>query len=119
MMDAAVFDIESKALLFRAAGESRVRKRATGMHEEKAWRKASNQGFDGAVVELAANLDEALEQFTVQAASGTVRGRGTPQLNVTAGPGYQGSLGGGAAGWIEIAALASLLVGGLILRRVT
>ncbi|MBD3867496.1 MAG: rhombotarget lipoprotein [Acidobacteria bacterium] len=119
MVDAAVFDIESKALLFRAAGESNVKNRSTGMGEDKAWRKASGEGFDEATVALVANLDEALEQFTVQAASGTVRGKGTPKLSVTASPGYQGSLGGGAAGWAEIAALATLLAGGMILRRVT
>ncbi len=80
LMDAAVFDIESKALLFRASGENRFRKQTAGMYEEKAWRKASNQGFDDAAVNLAANLDEALTEFTQQAASGTVRGRGTPKL---------------------------------------
>lgn len=117
MMDAAVFDIESKALLFRASGESSVKNRATGIGEDKAWRKASSQGFDDAVVDLAANLDDALTEFTKQAASGTVRGKGTPKLNVTASPGYTGGgLGAGAAGWVEIAALASLLAGGLILR---
>ena len=117
MMDAAVFDIDSKALLFRAAGESNVRKRATGMGEDKAWRIASSQGFDEAVVELAANLDLALTEFGKQAASGTVRGKGTPQLSITASPGYTGGgLGAGAVGWMEIAALAGLLAGGVFLR---
>lgn len=117
MMDAAVFDIDSKALLFRAAGQSHVKKRATGMGEDKVWRKASSQGFDEAVIDLAANLDDALAEFTKQAASGTVRGRGTPKLSVTASPGYTGGgLGAGACGWMEIAALATLLVGGVFLR---
>ncbi len=116
MMDAAVFDIASKALLFRAAGESNVKNRSTGVGEDKAWRKASDRGFDDATVALAANLDEALTEFTKQAAGGTVRGKGTPKLSVTASPGYQGSLGAGAAGWIEIAALATLLAGALVIR---
>jgi rhombotail lipoprotein len=117
MMDAAVFDIDSKALLFRAAGESTVRKRATGMSEDKVWRKASGQGFDEAVVDLAVNLDDALTEFTKQASSGTVRGRGTPKLSVTASPGYTGGgLGAGAAGWMEIVALLSLLSVGLVFR---
>jgi rhombotail lipoprotein len=105
VLDAAVIDIESRA------GESRSAGAATPVSAGRELREGSEEGFRSAAADLVAKLDTALGEFQKQAASGTVRGPGTPAIELSgpgAGPG--GGSGGGAAGVAEIA-LASLVAG--------
>jgi rhombotail lipoprotein len=124
VLDAAVFDIRSRALLFTATGEDRTAGRATPVAAERRLRERGEAGFRSAAEDLVAKLDVALAEFQKQAAAGTVRGPGTPAIAVRrrdAGPagedggGVAGgppgaSLGGGAAGPVEVG-LAELVDG--------
>lgn len=119
VMDAVVFDIPSRVLLFRAAGESSIGGSATPADLQKELRRKSETGFDLATENLVANLDTALEEFTEQAKSGTVRGRGTPEVKLTTAPGYTpaAGVGAGAVGGLELMALAALGAAGFAARR--
>ena len=63
MLDAAVFDVESRRLLFRAAGESQVRAGATAVNVRQKRRDDSRRGFTEAADDLVAKLDAELERF--------------------------------------------------------
>jgi|RhiMethySRZTD1v2_1073278.scaffolds.fasta_scaffold314747_2 rhombotail lipoprotein len=112
MLDAAVFDIPSRAMLFTASGRSGVRGSATPLGAEKSLRSHSEEGFQQATDDLIAHLTTSLDAFRTQAATGTVHGPGTPAVTIVdeaAGGGGSGS-GGGSAGWWDAAALALLAV---------
>ncbi|MDP9121932.1 MAG: rhombotarget lipoprotein [Acidobacteriota bacterium] len=112
LMDAVIYDIPSRALLFRAAGESTVKGSSSPLNEQRKRRLFADQGFDRATVDLIANLDTALAGFEQQAKSGTVRGPRTPALAMLDASGRRvnvaGSGGAGAFGWPELLALALL-----------
>jgi len=122
-LDAAVFDIKSRALLFNASGQSSVGGKATPVQTEAALRQRSDDGFKLATDELIANLRSALDEFKRQAATGSVRGPGTPALAmVDASTGEPispegGADGGGAVGLAEAALMALLLAGARRLDR--
>lgn len=63
MLDAAVFHIPSRKLLFRAPGISRIKGAATPVNLSEQLRKDSKGGFDEAAVQLVGNLKEQLELF--------------------------------------------------------
>lgn len=63
MMDAAVFDVASRKLLFRAPGTSQVKGDATMMALSQESRRAREEGFDRALDELLPNLRAELERF--------------------------------------------------------
>ena len=63
MLDAAVFHIASRKLLFRAPGTSMVSGRATRVNLSEQLREDAARGFDEAAADLAANLDTALIEF--------------------------------------------------------
>jgi len=113
MMDAAVFDIPSRALLFRAAGESSVDGRATPIDATRKMRERSQLGFSMATDDLLKGLDDSLDGFIKQAKTGTVRGRDTPAVEISAkrGASLEG-MGAGAAGPLE--SLAVLVALGLV-----
>jgi rhombotail lipoprotein len=116
MLDAAVFDIRSRAMLFNASGRSASRGRATPLEVERELRSRSGQGFESATVDLIANLETALDAFQEQAKTGTVRGPGTPAIAVVdeAGqPVAAGGSGGGAVGLGELVAATLLVLSGL------
>lgn len=66
MLDAAVYDISSRKLLFRAPGTSQVRGAATPVNLSEQLRADSVQGFKIAAANLVINLREQLEQFQVK-----------------------------------------------------
>ena len=120
-MDAAVYDIPSRALLFNASGQSAIGGASTPIDQARVLRDRSGEGFEQATADLIANLGTALETFEKQAATGTVRGPGTPavaMLDATgkpvAGPGSEG---GGAFGPAEIAGALLLAAIGILGRR--
>lgn len=111
MMDAVIYDIRSRALLFRAAGASTVKGSSSPFNIERKRRRFASAGFDKATDQLIANLNTALARFEEQAAAGTVQGPGTPAIAMYDAKGERvtpGSAGGGAFGGAELI-LVSLL----------
>ena len=114
VMDAVVYDIQSQALLFRAAGESTVKGHSSPLNVSQKRRTFASQGFEKATGSLIASLNTALEQFEEQAKRGTVQGPGTAaiamynakgeQITETSGDGG----GGGALGMPELILVALL-----------
>ncbi len=106
MLDAAVYDIPSRRMLFRAPGLSRVKGTATLVNVEEQLRLDSLRGFHDASEDLVGNLRQQLEFFQEKV-------RTQPEeVRVVHRPGYSGggsidglSLGilvalGGACWWI-------------------
>jgi len=112
LMDAVVYDIASRTLLFNASGQSTVGDAATPIDSGRVLRQRSEEGFEKATDDLIANLGTALSAFQAQAATGTVRGPGTPalaMLDASGKPvGGSGTDGGGAFGAAELVAAALL-----------
>ncbi len=63
MVDAAVYHIKSRKMLFRAPGISHIKGKATPVNLSEQLRLDNLQGFKEASVNLVANLDEQLELF--------------------------------------------------------
>lgn len=63
MVDAAVFDIPSRKLLFRAPGTSQVKSTATIVNLSEELRKNSHEGFRLATIDMISNLDSELNLF--------------------------------------------------------
>ena len=63
MVDATVYDIKSRKMLFRAPGTSHIKSRATPVNLSEQVRKDSLEGFKLASKELVLNLEEQLRQF--------------------------------------------------------
>ena len=122
-VDAAIYDIASRALLFRTAGSDVRGGRSTPVEAPEAIRRESGAGFEAAVDDLIANLGDALEIFGQQAATGTIRGQGTPAIEVTAAEDYSGVAKfengrySGALGPIEIGLLGLLAAASWGVRR--
>ena len=66
LMDAAVYDIRSRKMLFRAPGTSHVKGTATLINRPEQMRIDASQGFTLAADELVINLRAALENFHKQ-----------------------------------------------------
>ncbi|MBE7539215.1 MAG: rhombotarget lipoprotein [Opitutaceae bacterium] len=108
LMEAVVYDIQSRSLLFRAPGTSSIKNHATPIRNEYELRKSSQQSFDDASVQMTANLAQELDRFKVRA-------REEPEsVRIEHKPGYTG---GGALDGSFVAILALLAVGGLIRSR--
>jgi rhombotail lipoprotein len=105
-----VFDIQSRALLFNAAGRSKVERSSTALEASSALRADARRGFDDAIDDMILELEVALEAFRVQAQKGSVRGAGTPSLAVS-------GEGAGASGVLELALVAALAAGAALRRR--
>lgn len=118
MLDAAVFDVPSHALLFRSSGTSTVARTATAINANRSMREGGNAGFEEATTSLISNTERALAEFKEQAKSGTVRGPGTPAIAITASGGGGGGAGGaGAAGFGELAAAIAMACGAILSSR--
>lgn len=100
MMEAAVYDIASQHLLFRAPGVSHVEGGAAAVYVEQRKRVDAGTGFDLATDDLIKNLKVQLEAFRerVKSAPGQV-------ARIEHKPGYTG---GGSFGGMFAAALAVL-----------
>ena len=121
MMDAVVYDIPSRAMLFHSSGKSQLAGKATPVDLHIKQRKDSEQGFEEAIDDLIANLDGALDRFAEQASTGTIRGEGTPAIAMVDEAGQPVAVGGGggagAFGGADILVVAILLLPLLALRR--
>jgi rhombotail lipoprotein len=122
LVDAVIYDIPSRNLLFRAAGESTVNARSSPLNVETKRRTLAQQGFAKATDDLIAKLSTALTSFEEQAKQGSVSGPGTPAIamydksGARIGKDGAGRSGGGVVGLVELAALA-LLGLAVVLRR--
>lgn len=67
LMEAVVYDITSRSLLFRAAGTSSVKGHATLLRNSSELRKDSAQSFQEAAAQMTTNLAQELELFKVRA----------------------------------------------------
>jgi rhombotail lipoprotein len=63
LIDTAIYDIESKKMLFRAPGTSHVKGRSTPVNLSEELRLDSIEGFDQATDKMINNLDEQLNLF--------------------------------------------------------
>jgi len=122
-VDAAVYDIPSRALLFRTAGSDVRGGRSTPIESAEAVRSESAKSFENAIDDLIRNLDDGLKAFGEEAKTGRVRGQGTPAIEVKAAPGYSGVAKfengrySGAIGVVELCLLGVLLGGAALVRR--
>jgi len=106
MIDAAVYDISSRKMLFRAPGTSRVKGSATPINLSEQLRMDSREGFRTASDNLVVNLQDQLERFKAKI-------KETPEAYVVQHkPGYTG---GGNMG--AVFSLALLALGGFALWR--
>ena len=64
MVDATVYDIQSRKLLFRAPGTSHIKSKATPVNLSEQLRVDSMASFKEACTDLAVNLDKQLELFS-------------------------------------------------------
>lgn len=116
VVDAVVYDIHSRALLFRAAGESTVKGRSSPLNVERKRRTMASDGFGRATDSLITNLTASLNRFEEQARNGTVQGPGTPAIamynpqgeRITSSSGGGG--GGGAISYTSLFPLAMLIL---------
>lgn len=102
MLDAAVFDVQSRKLLFRAPGVSQVKGSATLNNFSEQARNARLEGYAKALDALIPELDRQLVDFKTRVKSGAEK---TVKVEYRAGSGG-GAL--DAAAW-----LAALLLGGV------
>jgi rhombotail lipoprotein len=111
LLDANVFDLASHALLFSGSGSSIVRDNSTPIEIDEKHRASSVLGFEQATDELILNLRLSLDVFREHAKKGTVRGMGTPRVQVQSEQvvAAAGRAGAGALGPIE-----GLVVAGLV-----
>lgn len=116
VVDAVVYDIPSRALLFRAAGESTVKGRSSPLNVQNKRRKFAANGFGKATDSLITNLTASLNRFEEQARNGTVQGPGTPAIamynpqgeRITSSGG--GGWGGGAISYFALFPLAMVIL---------
>jgi rhombotail lipoprotein len=104
LIDAAVYDIRSKRLLFRAPGTSRVKAGATPINLEGELKKNSERGFAMASTNMVVNLQHQLGEFRE-------RVKASPEeFKVVHKPGYTGAGAVGTFDLLAIAALASFIL---------
>jgi rhombotail lipoprotein len=93
LLDAVVYDVASRQMLFRAPGVSRIQARSTPVNLSEELRDDADKGFRLAATNLAANLKTELASFQER-----VRNR-PEEVKLVSRPGY---VGGGAGGVFEI-----------------
>jgi rhombotail lipoprotein len=116
MLDTAVYDIESRKMLFRAPGISNIKGSSTIINLSEELRKDSEQGFEEATTEMIANLDGQLERFKEKIKRKPETVKIVSNTNTT-GPAGGGGSGGAAAGIFEILLFAGLSLF-VVLRRI-
>jgi len=105
MLDAVVFDIKSRKMLFRAPGTSHIQGNATPVNLSEQLRADSDKGFSAAAKEMITNLDEQLTLFKEK-----VKER-PAEYTVVSSPGNSGTgIGGGSFDLIML--LLILCMGG-------
>jgi rhombotail lipoprotein len=99
-VDAAIFDVKSRKLLFRAPGIDRIEARTTLVESPEETRKARERSFDNAIASMTVNLDKELEAFRE-------RIKTDKSVTITQRPGTGRGGGGALESWV-LALLALL-----------
>ena len=107
MVDAAVYDIASRKLLFRAPGVSQVEGTATPISQTEQLRRDREEGFAQAAEDLVTNLHARLEVFKKEVETERIKAK------VVHSPGYSG---GGQTG-LSTSILLTALAGGFAWAR--
>ncbi len=107
MIDAAVYHIASRKMLFRAPGISHIKGTATPVNLQEQLREDSRQGFTKAAENLSDNLKQQLELFKVKVKESPEEYKVIHRLE------YRGSTGGGSFGSFSFIVLA--WIGGVLL----
>lgn len=108
MLDAVVYDIRSRKMLFRAPGTSHIKGGATLVNLSEQLRKDSEAGFNDATKQMISNLDQQLVAFRER-----IKER-PEEVKVVRTEGYRG---GGALDGFMLALLIVLGAGFLWTRR--
>lgn len=104
MLDAAVYHVSSRKLLFRAPGNSHIKSSATPVNLSEQQRLDSIEGFKQASADLVVNLEASLKEFQA-------RVKDSPsEFEVVHKPGYTGGTGGGSLDAVFL--LLLLIMGG-------
>jgi rhombotail lipoprotein len=98
MLDASVFDVQSRKLLFRAPGTSRIKGSATMVSIGEKSRAAQIEGYNAAVDQLIPQPQTELDNFRE-------RIKNDANFKVENKAGYKG---GGSMGWISLVFAALL-----------
>lgn len=112
LLEAVVYDIPSRKLLFRAPGVSQVKDASTMVEVRERLRAASATGFDLAAGDLVKNLQAELASFQERVKNAPAGGA---VARIEHRPGYSG--GGSFEGW-SAGAIAALLAFAAWRRRV-
>ena len=108
LMDAVVYDIASRRLLFRAPGVSSIKGRSTPVNLDEELRRDSERGFRDASADLIGNLDQQLVAFREKVKESP------EEYKVVTRPGSSGGKGAGSIeGWLA-ALMVSLVAAGKI-----
>jgi len=116
MLDAVVYDIRSRTLLFRASGENSLGGASTPIGMDRDLKDRAEESMRRAGESLVADVGKQLEVFSTHARSGTVRGIGTPAIEIVRQGQAAGGGGSGSSGVAGIL-LAAVLAGGPALVR--
>ena len=99
LLDAVVYDVSSRALLFRAPGTSHIKGRSTPVNLTEELREDAEAGFQQAATNLVVNLKTELGSFQE-------RVRNQPEeVRIVSRPGYAGT---GASGVFEVIVLMAM-----------
>jgi rhombotail lipoprotein len=108
MIDAAVYDVASRKLLFRAPGLSQIKGSAAPVNVAEELKADREKGFSRASTNLAANLEVQLAEFRQRITNAP------NEVKIVRSPGYTG---GGALGIPEAVAALTLVLAGFCGRR--
>jgi len=100
-VDAAIFDVDSRKLLFRAPGVDTVQETTTLVNSREQLRKTREESFSSAMVDMTNNLEAELHRFSERIKSDR-------SVVLTYREGYRG--GGGAFGAGSVCALLLLSI---------
>jgi rhombotail lipoprotein len=107
LVDAAVYDIASRRLLFRAPGVSHIKGSSTPVNLSEELRRDSERGFRDASADLITNLDQQLADFKTRVKEKPAEYRVVPR---------SGSGAGSIEGWFA-ALIVSLVAVGRVARK--
>jgi rhombotail lipoprotein len=108
MLDAAVYDIASRKLLFRAPGISAIKNSSTFVNQSRELRNSSEEGFEQAATNLVAELKVQLGEFQERVKNSPA------EYKVAHRPGYTGA---GAFNVFDVGLMACAGMGLLLAQR--
>jgi len=108
MIDAVVYDLPSRKLLFRAPGLSKIKGSASPVNLSEELRHDSERGFRDASTNMVANLQEQLVAFKEEIKTSP------REFKIETKPGYSASAVGGFS-WVEVALLSMMCLAGFLI----